>query len=592
MSVSHLPDHYTSAIEINGLNSYDDHRIQNRKGYHIIPMMPTTASDADGRAPQEKIDAILRPKWCEVSEAGRLYWELICAAIRNDVETIRNHLGEEPDCARLEFWYTPPIHFAVREGNLKATRALWDAYPYDEVTRLIRMADDRGHADVADYLRTSIGAETSTGDSRLHEAVKEGNYAEIERLLSEVQGIGAHRDSKGRTALHLAVIANNQEAARALLASGVEIDATDYLGFRAVHYACWTNQYWTLAKGGVGLLQILLDGGATDSPTLAAVRGDLDAVRTFVAADPAVVDDAEALQKRPLSVAVERGHRNIVRYLLDQGANPSLAEGRLCPLGSALMTASVNDDIGIARWLLEAGADPNGDIDSSGTPAIRASSDAMRGLMYEYGGRSGAAWGFTQSGNLETLAAILRYCDDPFSDEESEYLTTPYTAIISGFRRRLDKKQSTDAHAAMLNMFLRRGYPMPAVLTECKTYLFHVPHMTRQLLNHGLDPNLPDWQRRTPLHDLCAGIRHVENASGLMQLFIDHGADIDAIDEEDRSTPLGIAAREGHTELIDLLLSNGADPNAAGANWAMPLAWAERRGQEEIAGMLRTHGAV
>ena len=168
---------------------------------------------------------------------------------------------------------------------------------------------------------------------------------------------------------------------------------------------------------------------------------------------------------------------------------------------------------------------------------------------YEYG--TGAAWGFTQSGNLETLAAILRYCDDPFSDEGSEYLTTPYTAIISGCRRRLDKKQSTDTHEAMLSMFLRRGYPMPAVLTECKTYLFHVPHMTRQLLNHGLDPNLPDWQRRTPLHDLCAGIRHVEIASELMQLFIDHGADIDAIDEEDRSTPLGIAAR-GTYRLIAL----------------------------------------
>ena len=550
-------------------------------------MMPTTDSEADGRAPQEKIDAILRPKWCEVSEAGRLYWELICAAIRNDVETIRNHLREEPDCARLEFWYTPPIHFAVREGSLEATRALWEAYPYDEVTRLIRMADDRGHADVADYLRTSIGAETSTGDSRLHEAVKEGNYAEIERLLTEVQGIGADRDSKGRTALHLAVIANNQDAVRALLADGIDIDATDHFGFRAVHYVCWTNQYWTLVEERDGLVQMFLDAGTDDSPTLAAVRGDLDAVRAFVAANPTAVNDGETLQKRPLSAAVERGHHKIVRYLLDHDVDPSLKEGRMCPHGSALMTASVKNDVELARWLLEAGADPNGDIDSSGTPAIRASSDAMRGLMYEYGGRTGTAWGFAQSGNLETLAAILRYCEDPFSDEENEYLTTPYTAIISGCKRRLDKKQSTDAHEAMLNMFLRQDYPMPKALTECKTYLFHVPHMTQQLLSHGLDPNLPDWQRRTPLHDLSAGIRHVEDAPELIQLFIDYGADIDATDEEDRSTPLGIAAREGHTELIDLLLSNGADPNAAGANWATPLAWAQLRGHGKIVAILR-----
>ena len=554
--------------------------------------MTRTIPNSDKRTPQEKINAILRPKWCETSVEGRLYWDLICAAIRNDVKTIRDHLKAKPDCARLEFWYTPPIHFAVREGNLEATRLLWEAHPYDEVTGLIRMAEDRGHTDVADYLGTSIGMQSSGADLRLHRAVEAGNQGEIERLLTEVPGIGVHRDSEGRTALHVAVIAKNQDAVRVLLTRGIDIDATDHFGFRAVHYACWTNQYWTLAEKSGELLRTLLDTGAADSPTLAAARGNLDAVRAFVAADPAADNHGDTLQKRPLSAAVERNHRNIVRFLLDHGANPSLPEGRTCPHGSALMTATVNNDIEMARWLLEAGADPNGDIDSSGTPAIRASSDAMRGLMCEYGGRAGTAWGFAQSGNLETLAAILRYCDDPFSNEESEYLTTPYTAIISGYRRRLDRKQSTDAHEAMLSMFLRLGHATPTVLTECKSYLYHVPHMTRQLLSHGLDPNLPDWQRRTPLHDLSAGIRHVEDAPELMQLFIDHGADINAIDEEDRSTPLGIAAREGRTEAVDLLLSNGADPNAAGANWATPLAWAELRGHENISAMLRAHGAV
>ncbi len=552
----------------------------------------STSSDSDNRTPEEKITAILRPKWCEVSKEGRLYWNLICAAIRNDVRIIRTYIKEHIDCARLEFWYTPPIHFAVREGNLEATRLLWEAYAYDEVTRLIRMADDRGHDHVADFLRTSIGTVGSDTDIRLHRAVKAGNQGEIERLLTQVPGIGVHRDSEGRTALHVAVIAKNQDAVRALVTHGIDIDAADHFGFRAVHYTCWTNQYWTLAEKSGGLLETLLNAGAADSPTLAAARGDRDAVRTFVAADPAVVNDGEALQKRPISAAVERGRHQLVQYLLDLRADPSLPEGRMCPHGSALMTASVKNDIKVARWLLEAGADPNGDIDSSGTPAIRASSDAMRGLMYEYGGRTRTAWGFAQSGNLETLAAILRYCADPFSDEESEYLTTPYTAIISGCRRRLDRKQCTDAHEAMLSMFLRRGHPSPTVLTECKSYLYHVPHMTRQLLSHGLDPNLPDWQRRTPLHDLSAGIRHVEDAPELIQLFIDHGADIDAVDEEDRSTPLGIAAREGQAEFVDLLLANGADPKAAGANWATPLAWAERRGHERIAAKLRACGAV
>ena len=549
-------------------------------------------SDADRRTPQEKIDAIHRPKWCVDADDGRLYWELICAAIRNDVAAIGKHLDADPDRARLAFWYTPPIHFAVREGNLEATRLLWNAYACEDVTDLITMADDRGHAGVAGFLLDSIKNGFADADLRLHKVVQTRNYGAVGRLLRTHPGIADHRDSKGRTALHLAVMADNPRAVRSLLAAGVEIDPVDHFGFRPVHYACWRNQYWAFGKAGIALLKALLDAGAADSTTLAATRGDLNAVRAFVAADASAVNDGESLQKRPLSAAVERGHREIVRYLLDHGADPTLSESRLCPHGSALMTASVNDDIETARWLLDTGANPNHGIDSSGTPATRASSDAMRGLMYEFGGRPEAAWGVAQRGDLETLAVILRYCGDPFTGEDCEYLSTPYTAIVSGCGRRLDKEESTDAYEAMLRIFLQRRFPMPTVLTECKSYLYHVPHMTRQLLENGLNPNLHDWQRRTPLHDLCRGIRHVEDAAALVQMFIEFGADINAIDEEDCSSPLGISARAGDVRLVKLLLEHGADPNAAGANWAKPIAWAERRGHDKVAEMLCKYGAV
>ncbi len=522
----------------------------------MCPEIASRKSDGDDRTPQERIDAIHRPKWCVDSDDGRLYWELICAAIRNDVKAITEHLKRNPDCARLEFWYTPPIHFAVREGNLEATHLLWNVYPYEDVSDLITMADDRGLPYIAEFLRNSINNESHDADLRLHNAVQTRNYGVITRLLRANSGIADHRDSKGRTALHLAVIADNLRAVRSLIAAGVEIDPFDHYGFRPVHYACWRNQYWSFGKGGVALLNALIDAGAADSPTLAAARGDLNAVRAFVEANPAVVNDGESLQKRPLSAAVERGNREIVRCLLD------------------------------------AGADPNAGVDSSGTPATRASSDAMRGLLYEYGGRPEAAWGIAQRGDLETLAAILRYCDDPFSNEDSEFLTTPYTAIVSGCGRCLDKRESTDAHEAMLSIFLKRRFPMPKVLTECKGYLYHVPHMTCQLLESGLDPNLHDWQRRTPVHDLCSGLRHVEDPAGLIQMFIQHGAEVNSIDEEDRSTPLGIAAREGDARLVKLLLENGANPNTAGADWATPLAWAQRRGNDQVTAILRECGAV
>jgi len=313
----------------------------------------------------------------------------------------------------------------------------------------------------------------------------------------------------------------------------------------------------------------------------------MEALRRFVRADPAAVNDGEVLQKRPLSAAVEGRHKEIVRYLLAEGADPSMPEGRCCPHGSSLMSAALGDDLEVARWLLEAGADPNGHIDSSGTPANRAQTDAMRGLLYGYGGKANSAWGYAQQGDLETLAAILRYCDDPFSDEDAEYEMTPYTAIVSGYDRNVRNEVDTEAHEAMLEMFLQRSYPMPKVLTACKSYLYSTPHMTRRLLEHVLDPNLNDWQRRTPLHDFSKGGRYFYQQAEKIRMFLEFGADIDAIDEEDRSTPLGIAAREGNKEIVELLLELGANPDGAGAEWARPVAWAERRGYAEVVKVLR-----
>jgi ankyrin repeat protein len=106
------------------------------------------------------------------------------------------------------------------------------------------------------------------------------------------------------------------------------------------------------------------------------------------------------------------------------------------------------------------------------------------------------------------------------------------------------------------------------------------------LLEHGMDPDHMNWHRFTLLHHMAA-----EGELAKAKLLLAHGASIDAIDDEYRSTPLGVAARRGQHSLVKLLLDSGADPVAAGAPWAVPLAWAERKGHTRVAGMLRKAGA-
>jgi len=136
--------------------------------------------------------------------------------------------------------------------------------------------------------------------------------------------------------LHLAVLEGNISAIQNIIKKGSPLDTTDQFGFRPIHYACWHNQYWKPKENTRQIIDILLQAGVADSPSLAAFRGEQKALQSFIQQDPRLANDGDTLEKRPLSTAVEKDHKAMVRYLLDHGADPKLAEGRCCPHGSAL----------------------------------------------------------------------------------------------------------------------------------------------------------------------------------------------------------------------------------------------------------------
>lgn len=62
-------------------------------------------------------DAMIKPDELE-SKAGQLTWNTIVAAAEGDVIALRQLLKQNPRLALSEYWYTPAIHFAVREGHI------------------------------------------------------------------------------------------------------------------------------------------------------------------------------------------------------------------------------------------------------------------------------------------------------------------------------------------------------------------------------------------------------------------------------------------------------------------------------------------
>ena len=91
----------------------------------------------------------------------------------------------------------------------------------------------------------------------------------------------------------------------------------------------------------------------------------------------------------------------------------------------------------------------------------------------------------------------------------------------------------------------------------------------RRSLESGTDPNQPisDERGGYPLHFA------VNSSIEMMQLLIEHGADVNAKDQNGK-TPLHITAVIPSIEKMQILIEHGADVNAVDANDKTPLNYA------------------
>ena len=282
-----------------------------------------------------------------------------------------------------------------------------------------------------------------------------------------------------------------------------------------------------------------------DDPIVdAARRGDLEGVRVRLLAEPNPSKDARTARGLALHAAARGGHRPLVELLLDHGA------------------------------------DPNATIDSSGSATYAASTPELRRLLLDRGGRLDCFDLVFLDADDE---AVRRVEADP---AEADAGCGGVLAAACTLRKR-----------ELVVRLIAAGARVPKLLTACRGYLLSEPDTLRLLLERaGMDPNLPNWQRATPLHELSgrdyrgrANPRRQECA----RILLDAGARLDARDEDYRSTPLGWAARSGLPDMVELLLERGAPARPADDEpWATPLAWATRRGRTEIAERLRAAGAV
>ena len=259
---------------------------------------------------------------------------------------------------------------------------------------------------------------------------------------------------------------------------------------------------------------------------------------------------------------------------LEHGADPNLPEEGIAPRGHALYSAVYNGHHEIARRLLERGAYPNPPVESSADAvwiAIRRGDIRILELLASYG----AVWeipiDFDPPLTYERLVATgIRRAVSVLASFGDTAAAEPLLAANPALADDPEAlaQAATHGHEVFVRLLLRYQPDLATRVTVARPR-----EMAELLFERGMDPNRRNWLRITPLHQ-CAANGQVEHAA----LFLDHGADLHARDEEYRSTPLGWAARAGQARMVEILLRRGARPSLPDdPPWATPKAWAEKR---------------
>jgi len=513
-------------------------------------------------------------------------WTILRATRDGNLDEVKALVSRRPALVHCEYNYTPPIHFAVREGHTELVRYLLEqgadatsyrTYPFQD--SLLTMARDREYREIEELLweRAAHRFPVVADIAEFLDAVQKADLAHVRRWLAGHPGAARASDDTGDTALHRAAAIGHVELITLLLDAGARVDAVRGDGLRPIHCALSRGRKPALNTGLAA--GILLGRGAAYNIYLAAVFGDMAYVRDALANDPSLANFEETSHWRPVSAAARRNDLEMVKLLLDHGADPGLPEEG-APLGQALWIAVYQEQQEMAKLLLEHGANPDTAPESSGSALSHTRNNpAMRKLLLEYGAHE-------EPRKIDELAKL-------FDDNAVEEL-----------ERRLKERGALDKQGAafwgegilagpanrgnrpMIELLMRYGARVPDVSKWGRFYYFKHTGIARLLLENGMNPDHMNWHHVTLLHDMAQ-----EGDIAKARLLLEHGANIDAIDEEYRSSPLGFAARWGQREMVALLLEHGADPNKSGTSWSTPLAWARKKGHTEIVADLRHAGA-
>jgi len=514
-------------------------------------------------------------------------WRLYVAAANGELAAVKQLIAAQPELMHQHIWYECPLHFAVRENQIEVVKALLDAginpaysnFTYSSWQKLLPIAEERGFDEIHAMLVAEMQQRFNynPGYEPLWKAIVAGDVDEVKKLIDANPSLVNIGDEHGNRPIHRAILARRLPVIEMLLDAGADLNARRADMQSPLHLANEGSDYWFCKKHepdpGTTASQIadfIRDAGTDYEFSAAVAFGDLGHVKSELQTNPKLAMQLDDSRRGPLYIAAGRGHMDMVRLLLQHGADPNVPE-HCAAGGRALFEASARNDIEMMKLLIEHGADADAYVDSCGNCLSIAQQGGEREAeAVELLKQHGALPGEWELDSHEKVSAAL--------DDESFIPNRDMWSSVLGKIFELDEVELLRKYVvrfgsdSVRNINPSKGWRMPkskAILTE--------------LTSHGMNINARDWYGRTFLH-YAAFDETTDRAGWLLAA----GIDINAIDHESGTTALGLAAWNGGLAMVDFLLENGADPSLPhGSEWATPLVFAETQQHEDVVKRLR-----
>ena len=498
-----------------------------------------------------------------------------------------------------------PLHYAAREGHTEVVKVLLEAgmtlqaeerriqNAYGITT--LEIAQIRGFDEIVKLLHDAVPTpeqDTVDQEDPIRQALTMPdrvvpNWEHLTRIFELVQEDPnrVHAvDGHGNTPLHRAAEASVPHYALIdfLLDQGADIEAENLSGQKPIHLTIWKiGTVRGVGKKRLDTTRYFLHKGAELTIHISCALGDVERVKVFLEKDATLASALDTGRISPLSYAAAYNQTEIVKLLLDAGADPNQEE-RPQFKTFPLYVAALNNQVDMARYLLEAGANPNAWVDSSGNAmgnALDGGFDEMADLIASYGGTAWTGY-YAYHVNFPVVAEILKL--DP--SQANQCIAT------------LNEELPEEKNLALVRMAFKFGAKAENVGSWTLFRARNWPTVLRELFENGVHSDVLGREGLTRLHNIAVegfgtGRRQVHNLDAL-EVMLEYGADLHARDDVYRATPLAWAARNGHLDVVEWFLEHGAKPNLPDDEvWATPLFWAEYKGHDDIVALLKEHGA-